>query len=168
MSPPIFTITITDPAGPRAYVPRPVFSSAVPLISAGVPQGSPPSVHLRLDCTGHPGAAAFLAARSLGPLHGSVQLWTHATGNGYVVLHVDSREDMTTAGPADEIDVVLDPVIHARVISDIGRTGRVMLTDRDDAGGWLIPVDVAAMRRVNAAALAHPRRVMLRMPLPGR
>ena len=161
-----FAVTVTDPAGPRAAVTAPAFDCAAPLLSAAVVNAPEPTVHMRLDCSEHPGAARFLAAREHDTFHVSVQMWTHETGNGYVVLHVDSNRDVTEAGPAGEVDVVLDPVVHAQVIGSIAGAGRLLITANYADGGWFVTVDPAAVMQAHAAACAHPRQVGLRWKMP--
>jgi hypothetical protein len=165
--------TVSDPFGPRALVRHPPFPSAVPILSAVVASAGPDRVvHLRLRCSDHPRAGAFLTDRGSRPLRLTVQMRTHATGNGYVVLRLEAGGEETVAGGEGEVgsptlEIAFDPVIHAPVIRSILDVGRVHLTDASSdaaaAGGWTVTVDRAAVRRMTGAALTHPRRVRLRL-----
>lgn len=86
----------------------------------------------------------------------------HPTGNGYVIRRLGR------AGAVPDLEVALDPVVHAGVLAAIIHSGQLLLVDvgrgSGPVSGWVVTVDSTAVRAKTAAALTHPRRVRLASP----
>jgi len=154
-------IVVTDPRGLRAAVSYPPFTTAVPIVGSSVLDCG--TARADVDCSRHPGAAALLAdPRSGDTLLVEVLMLAHPTGNGYVILRLGR------VGAAPDVEVALDPVVHAEVLAAIIDSGQLLLVDvgrgSGPVTGWAVTVDSAAVRAKTTAALTHPRRVRLLSP----
>jgi hypothetical protein len=175
-------VTVSDPHGPRAPVQGPPFPAAVPIVAADIlpGPGSPGPdrvMGLGLDCTGHPAAARLLATSGADrALCVAIEMRTHATGNGYVVLGIDLGErPAPVPGHTAALELVFDPVLHAGILDEVRRIGWLMLVDvaatPPGLSAWTLGLDTRLLAEMTESALAHPRVVTVRFgadPASGR
>jgi hypothetical protein len=174
-----FLVTVSSADGPRAQVPDPPFTDAVPVLCVtleampGNPEwGAFPFLHLDLD--GNQDAAALVRGerRPGSVLTDGLGLFVHATGNGYVGLEIaETPADL----PPDREDpgrrmirVSIDPAAHAAGLAAAARTGRYCLVHQWQVadGTWrraLLPRTVPreVLEPLVQAALTHPRSIPL-------